>query len=62
MNIKNLFNSIFAYTPPVEYNFSLPVVTETTEANHNQISESEPEEKVSIFPSLNVNIEYMRTK
>ncbi len=60
MNIKNLFNSIFAYTPPVEYNFSLPEVTETTETNDNQASK--PEEEVNIFPSLNVNIEYMRTK
>lgn len=60
MNIKNLFNSIFTYTPPVEYNFSLPENTETTETNDKQASEAE--EKVNIFPSLNVNIEYMRTK
>lgn len=32
----------------------------TTESNDNQASE--PEEKVNIFPSLSVNIEYMRTK
>lgn len=32
----------------------------TTEANDNQASQ--PQEKVNIYPSLNVNIEYMRTK
>ena len=32
----------------------------TTESNDNQASK--PEEKVNIFPSLSVNIEYMRTK
>ena len=60
MDLKNLFNSMFAYTPPVEYNFSLPEDTQTMEANDNQTSE--PKEKVKIFPSLSVNIEYMRTK
>lgn len=24
MNFKDLFHSMFAYNPPVEYNFSLP--------------------------------------
>ncbi len=60
MSIKNLFNTIFAYTPPVEYNFSLPEDVPTTESNDTQASK--PEEKVNVFPSLSVNIEYMRTK
>ena len=60
MDLKNLFYSMFAYTPPVDYNFSLPEDTQTTETNDNQAQE--PEEKVNIFPSLNVNLEYMRTK
>lgn len=60
MNIKNLFHTIFAYTPPVDYNFSLPEDTQTTKNKDNQISESE--EKVSIFPNLNANREYMKTK
>lgn len=60
MDFKNLFYSMFAYTPPVDYNFSLPEDTQTTETNDNQVQE--PEEKVNIFPSLNVNLEYMRTK
>lgn len=60
MSIKNLFNTIFAYTPPIEYNFSLPEDVPTTESNDTQASK--PEEKVNVFPSLSVNIEYMRTK
>lgn len=60
MNLKKLFNSIFAYTPPVEYNFSLPESPQTTEEKKTQASELQ--EKVDIFPSLNVNMEYMRTR
>lgn len=60
MNIKKLFNSIFSYTPPVEYNFSLSEDSQTMQLNDNE--SFSPQEKVKIFPSLNVNIEYMRTK
>lgn len=60
MNLKNLFNSIFAYTPPVEYNFNLPDESQTAKINDSQSFESQ--EKVNVFPSLKVNIEYMRTK
>lgn len=60
MNIKNLFNSIFAYTPPVDYNFSLPENTQTSEANDNEIQKAE--EKVKVFPNLEANIEYMKTR
>ena len=60
MNIKNLFNSIFSYTPPIEYNFSLPENSQSTELD--DVENSKPQEKVEIFPSLNVNIEYMRNK
>lgn len=60
MIFKELFNSMFGYTPPVEYNFSLPESDQTTITNDTQTSQLE--KKVNIFPSLNVNIEYMRTK
>ncbi len=60
MSFKDLINSMFCYTPPLEYNFSLPEDTQTSTLN--QITSSMPQEKVNIFPSLNVNIEYMRTK
>lgn len=57
MKFKNLFNTIFAYTPSVDYNFSLP---ENTSSQKNTIQDAE--EKVNIFPSLSVNMEYMRTR
>ena len=60
MNFKNLFNSIFSYNPPVEYNFSLPESTQSEESSDSKDSRSQ--EKVKVFPSLSVNIEYMRTK
>lgn len=60
MNLKNLFNSTFTYTPPVDYSFSLPETTPSIETNKQETAK--PEEKVKIFPSLSVNIEYMRTK
>lgn len=60
MRLKNLFNSIFAYTPPIEYNFSLPENDQNTETARHETSKLQ--EKVKVFPSLNVNIEYMRTK
>ena len=58
MNLKDLFLSIFRYTPPIEYNFELP--------NENEIQHDldtiKPKEPVKIYPSLNVNIEYLKTK
>lgn len=60
MNFKNLFNSIFAYTPPVDYNFSLPEKSQTTKNSENENQESN--EKINIFPSLNVNMEYMKSR
>lgn len=60
MELKNLFNNIFAYNPPVEYDFSLPEKTQINEANNTNSSQNE--EKVKIFPSLNVNIDYIKTK
>ena len=60
MSFKDLFNHLFAYTPPVTYDFSLPENSNTSQTNDPSLSK--PEEKVNIFPSLNVNIEYMQTK
>lgn len=60
MKFKDLFNSMFAYTPPVDYNFSLPYDTQNTE-NTNQSIEESPK-KVDVFPSLSVNLEYMKTR
>ena len=63
MNFKNIFNKLFLYEPPLEYNFSLPEnqtnkTSKIYENNQNQESSS----PVKIFPSLSVNKEYMQTK
>ena len=60
MDFKNLFNSAFGYTPPVEYNFSLPENNQMSEENNSKVLKQD--EKLKIFPSLNVNIEYIRTR
>ena len=57
MKFKNLFNTVFSYTPPVDYNFSLPEDT-----NNQEHFFQDSKEKVNIFPSLSVNMEYMRTR
>ena len=60
MNFKNLFQTVFGYHPPVDYSFSLPETPKAVNESKNQLKK--PQEKEKIFPSLNVNIEYMRTK
>lgn len=64
MKLKDLFYKLFTYTPSVEYNFSLPEGTGNTERSDNQGASTfqQAEEKVNIFPSLSVNIDYIRTK
>lgn len=64
MKLKDLFYKLFTYTPSVEYNFSLPEGTGNTESSDNQAASTiqQAEETVNIFPSLSVNIDYMRTK
>ena len=64
MRLKDLFFKLFAYTPSVEYNFSLPEDTGTSEKNDNPATttKQQVEEKVNIFPSLSVNMDYMKTK
>ena len=59
MNFKNVFNSVFGYKPPIEYNFDLPSENEMHQA---QNQENEKDEPVKIYPSLSVNIEYLKTK
>lgn len=59
MSFKNLFNNLFAYTPKVDYQFSLSENVQVIDSNNEN---STSNEKVKIFPSLNVNMEYMKTK
>lgn len=59
MSFKNLFNHLFAYTPKVDYQFSLSENVQVIDSNNEN---STSNEKVKIYPSLNVNMEYMKKK
>jgi len=58
MNLKDLFNNFFAYTPKNNYEFDIPESSNTT--SYNNSDENAPKEKTKIFPSLIVNIEYIK--
>lgn len=60
MNLKDLFNNFFAYTPKNNYEFDIPENSNAT--SYNNSDENVPKEKTKIFPSLVVNIEYIKTK
>ena len=58
MKFKNIWDKLFSYEPPIEYNFSIPE-NSNNEEQENVKEESKP---VKIFPSISVNKEYMQTK
>ena len=61
MSFKDLFNSIFAYNPPVDYSFELP---DESQIQHDLDVDDymQNKEPLKIYPSLSVNIEYLKTK
>ena len=59
--IKDLVGKIFAYTPLPEYDFSLPDVSNVDMNKIQQISQ-QIETTKNIFPSENVNLEYVQSK
>ncbi len=56
MNIKNLFKNLFGYKEQEEYEFILP------NAANNLPQITEESKKQKLFPTLSVNIEYLKTK
>ena len=56
MNIKNFFNHIFQYQAEENYEFILP------NSANNLPEEAIETAKQKLFPSLLVNIEYLKTK
>lgn len=57
MYLKNIWYKLFAYNPPLEYNFNLP------KGSSAQNSTYEENEKITkIYPSITVNKEYMQSK
>lgn len=59
MNLKNIFNSYFKYEPQNIYKFNIP---DEKNSNIQKTSDNSKEEKINIFPSLKVNLEYMKTR
>lgn len=63
MKLTNFLKSLLTYTPPPDYNFSM-----TDYQNKNEHAEStnftvdSPKNQQKIFPSINVNLDYMKTK
>ena len=55
MNIKKHFYNIFSYNPKQEYEFILP-------NSANNIVEQTPSTPQNIYPTLLVNIEYLKSK
>lgn len=60
MDLKNLLKNAFGYKPKSDYSFSLSEGSQTIIPENKQ--EEKAKEKTKIFPSLNVNIEFLRTK
>lgn len=60
MNYKDLFNNFFSHRPENNYQFSL---SENSQMEQNASNlQSQTKSNVNIFPSLTVNIEYVKTK
>ena len=62
MQIKDLWQKYFAYTPVQEYEFNL--TSDSSENSQVQSDNAEnPQKQIeNIFPSLSVNLEYMKTR
>ena len=63
MDLKNTFKNIFEYHPPPEYEFSLPdddkMIDSFSSQNYSEKITNEPQ---NIFTSLEVNLDYIKTK
>ena len=57
MSLKEMFNNLFSYTPERNYQFTISENTNQTSQNTNQ-----QEKIINIFPSLQINIEYIKTR
>lgn len=61
MKFKDLLNSILTYTPDNEYEFNLVENSKINNKNHENVS-SNIDKNTKVFPSLSVNLEYMKIK
>ena len=58
MNFKNIWEKLFSYNPPLEYNFNIP----ENPIDEGQTNSEENSKPVQIFPSIDVNKEFIQTK
>ena len=61
MSFKSLFNNLFSYTPENNYQFTISENSHIDDKEQN-IKNNKTEEKINIFPSLQINIEYIKTR
>lgn len=61
MKFKDLLNSAFAYTPDNDYQFDLSENSNINNKDFENLDKS-IDQNAKIYPSLSVNLEYMRTK
>ena len=62
MQIKDLWQKYFAYTPVQEYEFNLTSDPEQNSQAQSDNVENPQKQIEDIFPSLSVNLEYMKTR
>lgn len=64
MKIKDFINNIFTYSPPQNYEFFLPNTSPNTDTNTTPVQEiqQKSEENKNIFPSLEVNLDYIKAR
>ena len=60
MDFKNFFKSLISYKPDYKYQFDLPQDTSDEKSSQNNYISTN--EKNSIFPSVAVNLDYIKTK
>ena len=60
MNFQKIFDSYFKYKPQNHYNFAIP--DEKNSESQSDYPYEKKESTTSIFPSLKVNLEYIKTK
>ena len=62
MNIKKFLNNTFAYKPQNSYNFSLPDNPHLSEESQQKDNISIPSDSTKVFESLDVNLDFVKTK
>ena len=62
MEIKNVFNNLFGYTPRDVYNFSFSNNSEDSEFNISQNNINSFEKSEDVHTDLSVNLDYIKAK